>query len=136
MPIVGGLDIHRKQLTFDYLDTVTGEARRGQIAPAGRGHLATAARSLTHPPARRTRQLSGERELMQVRPQSDSHYGSQGLLLVGSIRWRGRRPWAHDVALGVLPGACADEEDLGSADRQVVAVVVGPAVMAGRPAPR
>jgi hypothetical protein len=24
MPIVGGLDIHRKQITFDYLDTVTG----------------------------------------------------------------------------------------------------------------
>ena len=39
MPIVGGLDIHRKQLTFDYLDTWTGEVgaarspRRG--APAG-----------------------------------------------------------------------------------------------------
>ncbi len=40
MPIVGGLDIHRKQITFDYLDTVTGEVRRGQIAPADRGHLA------------------------------------------------------------------------------------------------
>ena len=39
MPIVGGLDIHRKQLTFDYLDTVTGEVRRGQIAPADREHL-------------------------------------------------------------------------------------------------
>jgi transposase len=39
MPIVGGLDIHRKQLTFDYLDTVTGEVRRGQIAPADRQHL-------------------------------------------------------------------------------------------------
>jgi transposase len=39
MPIVGGLDIHRKQLTFDYLDTVTGEVKRGQIAPAGRAHL-------------------------------------------------------------------------------------------------
>jgi len=39
MPIVGGLDIHRKQLTFDYLDTVTGEVKRGQIAPAGREHL-------------------------------------------------------------------------------------------------
>src|SRR6201985_2278890 len=38
MPIVGGLDIHRKQLTFDYLDTVTGEVKRGQIAPADR-HL-------------------------------------------------------------------------------------------------
>src|SRR4029077_6897349 len=39
MPIVGGLDIHRKQLTFDYLETVTGEVRRGQIAPADRVHL-------------------------------------------------------------------------------------------------
>ena len=39
MPIVGGLDIHRKQITFDYLDTATGEVRRGQIAPADRAHL-------------------------------------------------------------------------------------------------
>ena len=39
MPIVGGLDIHRRQITFDYLDTVTGEVRRGQIAPADRAHL-------------------------------------------------------------------------------------------------
>jgi transposase len=39
MSIVGGLDIHRKQLTFDYADTVTGEVRRGQIAPADRAHL-------------------------------------------------------------------------------------------------
>ena len=39
MPIVGGLDIHRKQLTFDYPGTVTGEVRRGQIAPADREHL-------------------------------------------------------------------------------------------------
>src|SRR5271169_2804734 len=39
MPIVGGLDIHRKQLTFDYLDTVTGEVKRGQISPADRAHL-------------------------------------------------------------------------------------------------
>jgi len=40
MPIVGGLDIHRKQITFDYLDTATGELQRGQIAPADRAHLA------------------------------------------------------------------------------------------------
>jgi len=39
MPVVGGLVIHRKQLTFDYLDTVTGQVRRGQISPAGREHL-------------------------------------------------------------------------------------------------
>jgi transposase len=40
MPIVGGLDIHRKQITFDYLDTATGVAERGQIGPADRAHLA------------------------------------------------------------------------------------------------
>ena len=34
MPIVGGLDIHRKQITFDYLDTVTGQVQRGQVSPA------------------------------------------------------------------------------------------------------
>jgi transposase len=39
MPIVGGLDIHRKQLTFDYLDTVTGEVCRGHVVPADRLHL-------------------------------------------------------------------------------------------------
>ena len=42
MPIVGGLDIHRKQITFDYLDTVTGQVRRGQISPADRARLAGA----------------------------------------------------------------------------------------------
>src|ERR1700745_1963059 len=39
MPIVGGLNIHRKQLTSGYLDTVTGEVKRGQVAPADRAHL-------------------------------------------------------------------------------------------------
>jgi transposase len=39
MPFVGGLGIHRKQITFDYLDSETGEARRGQVAPADRAHL-------------------------------------------------------------------------------------------------
>jgi transposase len=37
--IVGGLDIHRKQITFDYLDTATGEVSCGQIAPADRAQL-------------------------------------------------------------------------------------------------
>ena len=40
MPIVGGLDVHRKQITFDYLDLDTGELQRGQIAPADRAHQA------------------------------------------------------------------------------------------------
>jgi transposase len=39
MPIVGGLDIHRKQITFDYLDTETGQVQRGQVSPADRAHL-------------------------------------------------------------------------------------------------
>jgi len=40
MPIVGGLDVHRKQLTFDCVDLDTGELRRGKVAPADRKHLA------------------------------------------------------------------------------------------------
>jgi transposase len=40
MSIVGGFDVHRKQITFDYLDTVTGEVRCGQIVAADRRRLA------------------------------------------------------------------------------------------------
>jgi transposase len=39
MPVVGGLGIHRRQVTFGYLDTVTGQVCRGQIAPADRERL-------------------------------------------------------------------------------------------------
>lgn len=39
MAIVGGFDIHRRQVTFDYLDTVTGQVRRGRISPACRETL-------------------------------------------------------------------------------------------------
>lgn len=40
MSIVGGFDVHRKQITFDYLDTATGEVTCGQIAAADRRRLA------------------------------------------------------------------------------------------------
>ena len=39
MTIVGGFDVHRKQLTFDYVDTETGEVHCGQIRPATRTTL-------------------------------------------------------------------------------------------------
>src|SRR6516165_5494501 len=39
MSIVGAFDVHRRQLTFEYLDTVTGELKRGRIMPADRPHL-------------------------------------------------------------------------------------------------
>ena len=41
MTIVGGMDVHRGQITFDYLRTETGEVVRGRIAPADRPHLAS-----------------------------------------------------------------------------------------------
>jgi transposase len=31
--------VHRRQLTFDFLDTVTGEVQRGRVVPADREHL-------------------------------------------------------------------------------------------------
>src|SRR6266480_7701647 len=39
MSIVGGLDVHRRQVTFDYLDTDTGRVYRGRITPACRAVL-------------------------------------------------------------------------------------------------
>jgi hypothetical protein len=39
MAIVGGLDICRKQLAFDYVDTVTGQVTRGQLSRADRARL-------------------------------------------------------------------------------------------------
>ena len=39
MGIVMGLDVHRQQITFDLLDTQSGEVRRGRIQPASRHDL-------------------------------------------------------------------------------------------------
>ncbi len=36
MAIIGGFDVHRKQITFDHIDTETGEITIGQIRPATR----------------------------------------------------------------------------------------------------
>jgi transposase len=40
MAIVGGLDVHRQQITFDYLDTETAEVSVGQIPAADRRQFA------------------------------------------------------------------------------------------------
>jgi len=37
--IIGGLDVHRGQITFDWIDRASGEARRGRITPATRDGL-------------------------------------------------------------------------------------------------
>lgn len=39
MDIVGGFDVHRKQITFDYIEMETGEIHRGKIQPATRQSL-------------------------------------------------------------------------------------------------
>jgi transposase len=39
MSIIGGLDVHRAQITFDWVDRDSGEARRGRITPATRATL-------------------------------------------------------------------------------------------------
>ncbi len=39
MAIVGGFDVHRAQITFDYLDGETGEVKTGRILPADREQL-------------------------------------------------------------------------------------------------
>src|SRR5215207_5163582 len=39
MAIIGGLDVHRSQITYDWIDSDTGQCQRGQLAPAHREHL-------------------------------------------------------------------------------------------------
>ena len=39
MDIVGGFDVHRKQITFDYVEMESGEVHCGEICPADREHL-------------------------------------------------------------------------------------------------
>jgi transposase len=39
MAIIGGLDVHRRQITYDWVDPDSGQGRRGQLAPAHREHL-------------------------------------------------------------------------------------------------
>jgi transposase len=39
MDIVGAFDLHRKQITFDYIEMESGEVHRGKIQPANRENL-------------------------------------------------------------------------------------------------
>jgi transposase len=39
MRIIGGLDVHRSQITYDWVDPDSGQRQRGRLAPAHREHL-------------------------------------------------------------------------------------------------
>jgi transposase len=39
MGIIGGLDVHRSQITYDWIDSASGQRQRGRLAPATREHL-------------------------------------------------------------------------------------------------
>jgi transposase len=39
MAIIGGLDVHRRQITYDWVDPDSGQRQRGRLAPAHRAHL-------------------------------------------------------------------------------------------------
>jgi transposase len=39
MAIIGGLDVHRSQITYDWVDRDSGQHQRGRLAPAHREHL-------------------------------------------------------------------------------------------------
>ncbi len=51
MAIVGGLDVHRRQITFDCLDGATEQVRRGRIVPATRARFRSWLEQLPRPAA-------------------------------------------------------------------------------------
>jgi hypothetical protein len=58
MAIVGGFDIHRRQVTYDYLDTGTGQVRRGRIEP---GVVLSSSRRVKKGPGRRPQSARQQR---------------------------------------------------------------------------
>ena len=75
MRIVGGLDIHRRQITFDYLDERSGQSRRGRIAPADRQMLRRWLQTtVAQAPAANSVAISSE-----SRPRPLSHTGQNGI---------------------------------------------------------
>jgi transposase len=51
MAIIGGLDVHRSQITYDWVDPDSGQRQRGQLAPAHREHLRMWLRQFAGQPA-------------------------------------------------------------------------------------
>ena len=72
MTAVGGLDIHRNQLTTDYPGTVTGEVKRGQVAPADRAHLLALLGRFRRPRRRRVRPGGARRVAVRRRGTAES----------------------------------------------------------------
>ena len=82
MDIVGGLDVHRKQITFDYMEIETGELHRGKICPATRESLREWLDEFTE-------QFSGKQAAIAVE--------------APSLAWRNRRRPGHCKAAKTQP---------------------------------
>ena len=72
--IVAGFDVHRRQITFDALDTVTGELWRGQLDSTPAGH--SSARVCRGSPIRPERRRQLESEAPPCRPPNVQSGGS------------------------------------------------------------
>jgi len=59
MSIIGGLEVHRAQITFDWVDRASGEAHRGRSAPATRAGRRGWLGKLPSPRARSRSRLHG-----------------------------------------------------------------------------
>src|SRR5215210_67604 len=76
MDIVGGLDVHRKQITFDYIEMESGELHRGKIRPATRQSLREWLDEFTE-------QFSGKQIAIAVEATTGWRYGLEELRRAG-----------------------------------------------------
>jgi len=119
IPIVGGLVIHREQITFDYVDAGTGELRRGQIAPADREHLA----------AWLAGRFTGQDAHVAVEGCTGWRYVAEELAAAGAVRMSPSRPVPRRC--GAASGTLRQDRfpaPAGAAGRRAAARVLGPAV--------
>ena len=106
MTIVMGLDQHRAQVTADWLDTETGELKRGRIAPADRTGV-----------ARFLSRFGGQELDVASRSRPPPAGASLSRSSTGSVpgcTWPSRRKLPRDAArrstrrtTALMPGTCA-----------------------------
>ena len=108
MDIVGGFDVHRKQITFDYIEMETGELHRGKIRPATRESLREWLDEFTE-------RFSGKQAAIAVEATTAMALRRRGAPKKGldsSLTWRNRRRAGHCKAARSEPRPTGSMPDI------------------------
>jgi transposase len=116
MDIVGGFDVHRKQITFDYIEMESGEVHRGKMHPATRESLRSWLDEFTE-------RFSGKQIAIAVEATTGWRYVIEELRRAGvephlaepaetkSLKGRKKRAKTDRLDAGHLYGTCSGDRE-------------------------